>query len=678
MALISKVGTRSLKVRFLYGVIFTILGIGSITMIYPLLIMVSGAIKSDADYSRGTPLPNYLWNDDVLWTKYVQSKYTTLLAGQAVLRREFDNWWDLTPPTITDADRAAADEFRAFRAAGNWPLEWYTIGHAETARVLAKNGRTYRRAIQQRFGTLEEASRGLGFRMTSWSGVSMPLAAFTERRFLFPETPDLQVYCDVKAKLPPADWATCDLDATFAQAYCRSQWSKIKPYNKAHGTNLASYRDVLLSTTPPPESQKQSREDWEKFVRQELNVAFIRIDDSALPALRQFLSKKYFGKIDELNRLWESHFASFDDVVLPARIIDVERPQSDVAAFVKDAAACPLEALSIYGPRQGFEEFLAKKRGVAVSQIDAKSLPTEVVDYLDFQPQKASLRWEFATRNFTMVLSYILFQGNGVRNTIIFCGLAVLTNLLVNPLAAYALSRYKPPTAYTILLFCMCTMAFPSEVTMIPSFLLLKRFPLVPLFVGFGVSVLVTWILHKMAPKGSVLAKGIFGVGAGIAAGWWLAPVIGHRLLGTSPDGSISLLNTFWALVLPGMANGFSIFLLKGFFDSLPRELYEAADIDGANEWTKFWLITMNLSKPILAVLALGAFTAAYAEFLMALVIIPDPNMWTLMVWLYQMQASAHQTVVYASLVIAAIPTMLVFVLCQNVIMRGLVVPTEK
>ena len=47
-----------------------------------------------------------------------------------------------------------------------------------------------------------------------------------------------------------------------------------------------------------------------------------------------------------------------------------------------------------------------------------------------------------------------------------------------------------------------------------------------------------------------------------------------------------SLLNTFAALVLPGAANGYFIFLLKGFFDSLPRELFEAAELDGAGEWT--------------------------------------------------------------------------------------------
>jgi multiple sugar transport system permease protein len=126
------------------------------------------------------------------------------------------------------------------------------------------------------------------------------------------------------------------------------------------------------------------------------------------------------------------------------------------------------------------------------------------------------------------------------------------------------------------------------------------------------------------------------------------------------------------------MANGYAIFLLKGFFDSLPRELYEAADIDGAGEWQKFWVITMNCSKPILAVIALGAFTGAYANFMYAFILCQDRDMWTLMVWLYQLQQFSSQGVVFASLLVAAIPTLVVFVLCQNVIIRGIVVPTEK
>ena len=121
-----------------------------------------------------------------------------------------------------------------------------------------------------------------------------------------------------------------------------------------------------------------------------------------------------------------------------------------------------------------------------------------------------------------------------------------------------------------------------------------------------------------------------------------------------------------------------SIFLLKGFFDSLPDELYESAELDGAGEFRMFWQITMSLSKPILAVIALGAFNMAYANFMFALLICQDEKMWTLMVWLFQLRERSGQGVIFASLLIAAIPTFLVFVFCQKIIMRGIVVPVEK
>jgi ABC-type glycerol-3-phosphate transport system permease component len=304
-------------------------------------------------------------------------------------------------------------------------------------------------------------------------------------------------------------------------------------------------------------------------------------------------------------------------------------------------------------------------------------MPIEVFDYADFQENKRSIRWDFVTRNYLAVLDYLLIHGNGIRNTLVFCGLTIVTQLVVNPLAAYALSRHRPPHTYTILLLCMLTMTFPAEVTMIPGFLLLKRFPLYSLIVGFAAALAAVLLLHRLRPATSDLAKVLTACVVGIVAGYWLTPWIMSHVFGRTTT-TVSLLNTFWALVLPGIANGFSIFLLKGFFDSLPQELYEAAEIDGASEWTKFWGVTMSLSKPILAVLALGAFTAAYSEFMMALVIIPDRQMWTMMVWLLHLQNFAHPTVVYASLVIAAVPTFVLFLGCQNLIMRGIIVPTEK
>ncbi len=191
----------------------------------------------------------------------------------------------------------------------------------------------------------------------------------------------------------------------------------------------------------------------------------------------------------------------------------------------------------------------------------------------------------------------------------------VLGTLTVNPLCAYALSRFNLRATYKILLFLLATMAFPAEVSAIPAFLLIKH-------------------LH--------------------------------------------LLGTYWALILPGIAHGYSIFLLKGFFDSLPKELYEAAMMDGATEMQMYWKITLQLSKPVLAVIALWTFTAAYGSFMWAFLVLQNPKMWTLMVWLYQMQIWAPQFLVYAGLVLAALPTLLVFIFCQNIIMRGIIIPSEK
>ena len=235
--------------------------------------------------------------------------------------------------------------------------------------------------------------------------------------------------------------------------------------------------------------------------------------------------------------------------------------------------------------------------------------------YAKIMADKKHQRWEFMTRNFKTVFACIGLQGRGVINTVIYCVLAVLCALTFNPLAAYALSRFQLPSTYKILLFLMLTMAFPQMVTQIPNFLMMRE---------------------------------------------------------------LGLLNTFGALVLPGLANGYSIFLLKGFFDSLPKELYESAMLDGASETRIFLQITMSLSKPILAVIALNAFTHAYSNFMMALLICQDQKMWTLMPWLYQLQMSSCPAIIYSSLIIASIPTFLIFMLCQNVIMRGIVVPVEK
>jgi len=225
------------------------------------------------------------------------------------------------------------------------------------------------------------------------------------------------------------------------------------------------------------------------------------------------------------------------------------------------------------------------------------------------------IKRELSWRNYGYVLDYILLNGNALVNTLIFCLLAILVQLTVNPIAAYALSRYPIKQSGKILIFLLATMAFPAEVAMIPSFLLLKD-------------------LH--------------------------------------------LLNTFAALVLPTAASGYMIFLLKGFIDSLPQELFEAGQLDGAKESTMMMRIALPLSRPVLGYLSLIAFMSAYSAFIYAFLVAQDQKMWTLMVFIYQLQTTAPKAVMMAALTLAAIPTLLVFLFAQRVIMRGIVLPGER
>lgn len=249
------------------------------------------------------------------------------------------------------------------------------------------------------------------------------------------------------------------------------------------------------------------------------------------------------------------------------------------------------------------------------AKIDSGPVPVASLDHATVDGKAGELRWEFSTRNYRYVVDYMLLNGRAVLNTALFCLLAILTQLTVNPLAAYALSRYPLKATSRILLFLLATMAFPAEVAMIPSFLLLK---------------------------------------------------------------DVGLLNTFSALVLPTAASGYMIFLLKGFFDSLPAELYEAAQLDGARETTMMFKVTLPMARPVLGYLALLAFMGAYSAFMYAFLVCQDQRMWTIMVWIYQLQNVAPKSVMMAALTMAALPTLVVFLLAQRVIMRGIVLPGEK
>ena len=664
MPIISNVNARSRQGKILYAAIFVVLILGAITMIYPFLLMLSGSVRSNVDSQELRIIPSFWSNDEMLFKKYISSKYYQLPNLYKAWGQRPASWQRVEIPNVTEP--TYLENYLVWRGeAQQWEL-----GHWDARQTLSLNARLFRRWLSDRYDAdLSRVTKAMEIPSYDWSQIKPPNP--DPSRYRRKEMPYTQAWHEFGETRPLADRFIVDPDAMFIGDYLTANYSPdITNYNDTHGTDHDSFDDVVLSSRVPNDSGLV-REDWEYYVRNELKLEYIRLDSSLADSYRRFLKTSLYDSVGDYNAAHKTSYSRFADIPMPEKAPTTLLAQSDYAKFIKSGDLCPAEKIEILGPRQEFEKFVAKRRNQSLSEIAPIRLPTAAADYHDLMDARTEWRKRFTLQNYITVLDYISLRGNGIRNTIIYCLLAIGSALLINPLAAYALSRYKPPSMYKILLFCMATMAFPAEVTMIPAFLLLKRFPLWQVMGGLAVLIITFWLLTKHARKMKEEVSMTIAVALAVLSGVWLIPAVLQK-------PHVSMLNTFWALVLPGAAQGFFIFLLKGFFDSLPRELYESAEIDGAGEWTKFWSITMRLSKPILAVIALNAFVAAYSAFMMALIIIPDKDMWTLMVWIFQLQSLSNQSIVYASLVITAIPTFLVFAFCQNIIIRGIVVPVEK
>jgi multiple sugar transport system permease protein len=137
------------------------------------------------------------------------------------------------------------------------------------------------------------------------------------------------------------------------------------------------------------------------------------------------------------------------------------------------------------------------------------------------------------------------------------------------------------------------------------------------------------------------------------------------------PPVGPSLLNTYWAVWLPAGASAFNVVLVTRFFDSLPREVFEAARVDGAGPFRLFWSIVLPMSKPILGVVSVFAVIASWKDFLWPLLVLPDPDLQPLSVRLPALQATTDLGVLMAALAISTIIPVLVFLVCQRLFLRG-------
>ncbi|MCS7481332.1 carbohydrate ABC transporter permease [Umezawaea endophytica] len=133
----------------------------------------------------------------------------------------------------------------------------------------------------------------------------------------------------------------------------------------------------------------------------------------------------------------------------------------------------------------------------------------------------------------------------------------------------------------------------------------------------------------------------------------------------------LSMINTFWAVWLPAGANAFNILLVQRFFDNLPREVFEAARVDGAGPFRLFWSIVLPLSRPILGVVSVFAVIAAWKDFLWPMLVLPDPAVQPLSVRLPALQRFIELDVFLAALAISTVIPVALFLAFQRLFLNG-------
>lgn len=135
----------------------------------------------------------------------------------------------------------------------------------------------------------------------------------------------------------------------------------------------------------------------------------------------------------------------------------------------------------------------------------------------------------------------------------------------------------------------------------------------------------------------------------------------------------LGLLNSYAGLILPTAVSAFGIFLMRQAFLAIPREIEEAAVIDGANPWQVFWQVMLPLTKPSLATLAIFVFVGSWGDFLWPLIVLKDPDLYTLPVGISYLAGtfSANWRLIAAGSVLSIIPIVLVFVGLQRFFIGG-------
>ncbi|MFF8403798.1 carbohydrate ABC transporter permease [Streptomyces sp. NPDC014846] len=207
-----------------------------------------------------------------------------------------------------------------------------------------------------------------------------------------------------------------------------------------------------------------------------------------------------------------------------------------------------------------------------------------------------------------------------LENTLVQAAGAWAFQLVFCTAAAYALSKLRPAFGKVVLGGILATLMVPAQALVVPKYLTVADLPLV------------------------------------------------HT----------SLLDDPLAIWLPAVANAFNLYLLKRFFDQLPRDVLEAAEMDGAGKLRTLWSVVLPMSRPVLGVVSIFALVAVWQDFLWPLMVFSDTDKQPISVALVQLSQNIQLTVLIAAMVIASIPMVALFLVFQRHIIAGISAGSTK
>ena len=137
------------------------------------------------------------------------------------------------------------------------------------------------------------------------------------------------------------------------------------------------------------------------------------------------------------------------------------------------------------------------------------------------------------------------------------------------------------------------------------------------------------------------------------------------------PFVHVKLIDTFWAVWLPAGASAFNVVVIKRFFDNLPREIFDAARVDGAGPFQLFWRIVLPMSRPIIGVVSVFAVIATWKDYLWPLLVLTNPDLQPVSVALPKIAKVTELNIQLAGLFLALLIPVLLFLVFQRVFLRG-------